>query len=177
MSTYFIADLHLGHKNILKFSSRSKWIPSMDVHDDILKERYSGVISKRDLVFFLGDVAWTTEALQQLEEWPGRKRLVRGNHDNLNEGLYQRVFEKIYGAVMYKQFWLSHVPLHPTEVSLQYRKEFNVHGHLHDNVIKRWYREDKRYINVCVEKLLGLPVSLEELRERTNACRSVRRRE
>jgi calcineurin-like phosphoesterase family protein len=37
----------------------------------------------------------------------------------------------------------------------------NVHGHVHQNTLP-----DKRYINVSVEEVVGLPLSLDELRKK-----------
>ena len=166
-NVYFISDLHLSHRGMWKkeWSSRQGWIDSYETHDAHLHALYaSQVRKKRDICWFLGDVSFTVKGLQYLETWPGRKILVRGNHDRLNESLYRQVFEKIYGIMMYKEFWLSHVPLHPSELRFD-RKVINVHGHLHDDLIYDQYNQvDRRYINVCVEKLEGVPIPLDELR-------------
>lgn len=70
------------------------------------------------------------EALERLNEVPGRKRLVRGNHDQFQLGVYAKYFEEVHGFLRYKEMWLSHCPIHPQEM---YRCKANVHGHIHKN--------------------------------------------
>lgn len=79
--TYYIADLHFGHSNILSFDNRM--FPSIEVHDAELVTRWNEVVSPDDTVWILGDVSWygpqrTTEILGELN---GTKNLVTGNHD------------------------------------------------------------------------------------------------
>ena len=42
-NVYFIGDLHLGHKNILKFGQRSMY-DNIDEHDVGLMERWNEVV-------------------------------------------------------------------------------------------------------------------------------------
>ncbi len=55
--------------------------------------------------------------------------------------------------VKYKNFWLSHAPVHPGELS----GKKNLHGHTHFELMG-----DPRYINVCVEYAKS-PVRLEDI--------------
>ena len=64
-------------------------------------------------------------------------------------------FDEVYGFHKYKEFWLSHCPIHPQEL----RGKYNIHGHVHHNNIP-----DKNYFNVCIEALNGLPIKLDEIR-------------
>lgn len=158
---YVISDLHLGHKKIIDFSPERLGckVSCVEEHDSILEERWRGTVHKKDTVLVLGDVAFTTEALKQFSTWPGIKHLVRGNHDDLNEGLYRMSFYKIYGLLKKHKMWFSHAPIHPQEL----RGCINVHGHVHDNVI-----DDPRYVPVCVEQCQGWPISIETLKRKIN---------
>ena len=78
---------------------------------------------------------------------PGRKHLILGNHDldRPHRGMLQlmRVFgDRIYSLHKYKGFWLSHAPIHPSEL----RGKRNIHGHVHSNTL-----DDNRYYNACLE--------------------------
>lgn len=57
---YFTSDLHLGHKNILKYENRDKKlnISTIQEHDDKLIQNWNSIVTKDDLVFILGDVSF-----------------------------------------------------------------------------------------------------------------------
>lgn len=151
---YFISDLHLGHKNILNFTKGHRFGTSVDTHDFALVSQWNSVVTNRDTVWVLGDVCFDIEKMPLLEEMNGNKKLVLGNHDKFDIGVYLKYFSKVAGLVPYKGYWLSHAPIHPNEL----RGRKNIHGHVHLSSI-----EDERYINVCVEMSAGVPRTLEQL--------------
>ena len=61
--------------------------------------------------------------------------------------------------VKYKEFWLSHAPIHPEEL----RDRINIHGHVHYKNI-----DDARYFNVSCENIGFKPISLENIRLKVN---------
>lgn len=152
----FISDLHLGHENILKFSRPE--FHTIEEHDNFLIDQWANTVAMKDLVFVLGDVSWTEEGLERMIWLPGRKFLVRGNHDVFSVHRYLLVFEDIIGLGKWKgdgyHAWLSHAPVHPEEL----RGRLNIHGHVHRNSIK-----DTRYINVCAEMIGYAPRTIKEL--------------
>lgn len=82
MKTFFIADLHFGHKNCLAFDNRP--FKDIEEHDNALIERWNAAVGKGDEVWILGDMSWvsaprTVEILKRLN---GTKRLCIGNHDH-----------------------------------------------------------------------------------------------
>lgn len=164
-NVYVISDLHLGHKNILKFEPELRFGDNSVEHDHILIERIRSQCSnKRDLLIILGDVCTDIECMEYLLEIPARKWLIRGNHDNFQMGVYNKYFEKIEGFMRYKRFWLSHCPIHPHEL----RGKVNIHGHVHRNSIRNGYGElDKNYINACVENCGGYPINFQALMNNT----------
>tara|TARA_S200002703_G_scaffold25782_1_gene22143 strand:- start:6 stop:491 length:486 start_codon:yes stop_codon:yes gene_type:complete len=157
-NVFFISDLHLGHKNIVKFEQNrlGYYVDNIDEHDALLEECWHDTVRNKDLVYVLGDVAFNIPALERFALWPGRKILIAGNHDTLKYD-YWEIFDRIFGVIAYKDFWLSHCPVHPDEI----RGKVNVHGHMHSKTI-----DDPRYFNVSVEQLQGIPMSLEELKAR-----------
>lgn len=156
---YFISDLHLGHKNIIKFAGEKRYGTTIEEHDGWLQARWAATVRERDLVYVLGDVAFTKDALLSMRGWSGTKVLVMGNHDKYDINLYQQVFNKILPSPWpyHNSYWLSHCPIHPAEL----RGRKNIHGHVHMNEIP-----DERYISVCVEAVAGIPTSIEQLNKR-----------
>lgn len=159
-NVFFISDLHLGHKRILEFSPNRGGI-TVDEHDEWIVTQWNSVVQKRDLVWVLGDVCFDPEKLYLLSAMKGQKYLVRGNHDKMDFRYYLNHFRDVYGLVKKYGFWLSHAPVHPIEL----RGKRNIHGHVHNkSVIAEDGGLDERYINVCVEALNGVPMSLDQLR-------------
>lgn len=167
-NVWFIGDIHAGHKNIQKF--RGSCTSEEDNRKQI-EEAWKERVKKRDLVWVLGDAAFTEEGLDWIGSLSGLKYLVRGNHDCLSTRRYLDVFEEVYGIVRYKKYWLTHAPIHPDEL----RGKVNLHGHVHYATIKVGSPTqplnsivDTRYLNCSVEGLrheFGSPiVSLEQVR-------------
>ena len=69
MSVYFLGDPHLGHKNIAKFRP---WVKGTKHNTEIFIQKYTELITKRSLVFFMGDVAFDEESLHLVGNLPGR---------------------------------------------------------------------------------------------------------
>ena len=162
-NVYVISDLHLGHKNILNFEPNYRFGDTVEEHDHILIERIKSVVkSRRDRLIILGDICMKEELMPMLDEIPGEKILVRGNHDQFDDEVYRKYFKKIHGILHYKGFWLTHAPIHPVEL----RGKKNVHGHVHSNSIRNHYHEkDERYINACVENCEGYPINFNDIRD------------
>lgn len=169
MSVFFISDLHLGHKNIVNWAEKRQGVTSEE-HDRWVIDSIKDTVTKRDKLFILGDVAFNQSKLEMLTEIPAKMVLIRGNHDEYPLEEYLKYFDDVLGFVQYKEFWLSHAPVHPAEL----RDRYNIHGHVHHNPI-----EDYRYINVCVEGLPtpGKPYALEEIREYTKKFDYIKRQE
>jgi calcineurin-like phosphoesterase family protein len=156
VSVWFCSDLHFGHKGIERFR---KHVSSQEDNEKQIVDCWKQVVTKRDDVYVLGDACFTHESLPEFGLLPGRKFLVRGNHDLLPTEAYFTFFTEVYGLLKYKEFWLSHAPIHPDEL----RGRINLHGHVHYNNIN-----DPRYFNCCVENIMSLYnrplILLEEIR-------------
>ena len=156
-NVWFTSDLHFGHNNIYKFRED---VYSEEGNRTKIIDHWHKLVTKRDDVYVLGDAAFSMDTLQEFSNLPGRKFLIRGNHDEFSSIEYAPHFADVYGLKKYKEFWLSHAPIHPAEL----RGKVNLHGHVHYESIP-----DVRYFNMCVENLwkLGYPslISLEQLRK------------
>lgn len=158
-NVFFCSDLHLGHKNIHKFRTDFE---SEEQHRDVIKENYHKVVTKRDKVFFLGDIAFTLEALEDVGTWVAHSKvLILGNHcrDKIPMQEIVKHFDEVYSLYKYKEFWLSHAPIHPAEL----RGKYNLHGHVHFATL-----EDTRYFNCCLENTEYRPIDLNGIRKRLN---------
>lgn len=156
MNIWFMGDVHGGHENIIKFRNQFQ---SEEEHFSHIEKNFNKLVTKRDKVFFMGDTAFTFEKLERIKKWNGQtKVLILGNHDTdrLNIKDLCNYFDEIHGLVKYKEFWLSHCPIHPDEL----RGKFNIHGHTHAFSI-----DDDRYFNTCPEQTYYSPISLHAIRK------------
>ena len=152
----FVADLHLGHRNIYKYRP----VFESTLHNDLyFMKLLSKIATKRDSLYFLGDIAFDENYLNFIADLPGTKILIPGNH--CTEYIPMRklvdVYDDVHSLLKYKEFWLSHAPIHPDEL----RGKKNVHGHVHAASV-----EDIRYMNVSVDSSFSAfkPRTLEEVR-------------
>ena len=150
---HFISDLHLGHSRILEFSPDRKG-GDVDGHSQWLVDAWNSSVKKGDVVWVLGDVCFSKAHLHYLKRMNGHKKLLIGNHDKWDWETYYGYVNEVRGFTKYKKNWLSHCPIHPTEL----RGEYNIHGHVHMNFL-----QDPNYINVSVEALDGVPITWEEI--------------
>lgn len=140
---WVISDTHFGHRNILNFTDekgeliRGKVFKSIEEHDEALVKNWNDLVSPQDHVYHLGDVVLARRNMEICRRLNGHKRLVRGNHDIFSTKEYIDVgFEEIYGVRVWPKhnIIMSHIPLHRD--SLTGRSWLNIHGHLHQGVVK-----------------------------------------
>lgn len=169
MSVYFIGCPHLGHKNIARYRSFVK-----NTHDNTNQciESWEKTINKKDTVFVMGDAAFDTPSLELMGKLPGKKILLKGNHDDyLTTRQQVDVFDEIHGILKYKGMWLTHCPIHPAEIR---NSSINVHAHVHiQTVMKgvwRFKKPDPRYLNVCADVIVpeygSWFISLDQVRDK-----------
>jgi calcineurin-like phosphoesterase family protein len=130
---------------------------TIDEHDEWLFSCWNNRVRPKDRIYVLGDICFDISKMPLFNTLNGEKILIRGNHDKFDTMVYMKYFKEIHGITKYKEFWLSHCPIHPIEL----RGKKNIHGHVHHNHIP-----DNMYINVCVEAVNGVPISLEEIRSK-----------
>jgi calcineurin-like phosphoesterase family protein len=157
MTRYFTSDLHLGHQ----FGSDIRGFASVEEHDQAIMDGILDTMTRRDKLFVLGDVAFSRAALMRwIPQVPGVLVLVRGNHDRLKATDYLAAgFNDIIGATKYKEFILTHIPIHPQELP---RFRANLHGHVHDGGVTE-NPTDGRYYNVSVDFNNRRPVPFSNL--------------
>ena len=158
----FTSDLHLGHSKITEFRED---FSSQEEHDTHFLEQFAQ-LKKRDIVWVLGDFIFDSDRyawyIQQFNKMSCEIRLSLGNHDSLKLYKEQR-FDLQLPLYTYKNFWLSHCPIHPDELR---DRTANIHGHLHKYNVKGSYPEYKEvYYNVCPEQHNNTFVEFEQIVE------------
>ena len=162
MNTWYIADTHLNHFNIIEYCNR----PFTDVEqmNETIIKRWNSVVKKDDIVWHLGDFALgskecITGIVSQLN---GKIKLIRGNHDTHNNQWYRDCgFVEVYDCpIIIKDFVvLSHEPL-PFVMNQVY---VNLFGHVHTSpMFETW---GKQNACLCVERHNYYPVNEEVIVE------------
>lgn len=93
MTTWFTADTHFGHANIIKYSKR----PFSDVNemDAILINNWNKVVQPEDYVYHLGDFSFR-DTEYYFNRLNGIIILVEGNHDKItyrNKELFYKYYQ------------------------------------------------------------------------------------
>ncbi len=162
MSTFFTSDLHLGHYGATKFRPEFKEGDTF-YHDSFIVDSINSKVAKRDKLFILGDLAFSLKGMKAAEGILCQNvELILGNHDKYPVQKYLSMGFKVHGFRGYREFWLSHCPIHPNEM---YRKVGNIHGHIHSSSNSNPI-QDSRYINVNVDMNQYRPVRFETIQEK-----------
>lgn len=91
---FYTSDLHIGHKLVAGIRGfwylTENWAPNSNpdtpdvkAHDEDIAENWDRVVKKDDVVYVLGDISINggQHALDWIEQRPGTKHLIAGNHD------------------------------------------------------------------------------------------------
>ena len=93
---YYISDLHLLHKNCIRFDERP-FGDLEEMHETIL-ENWNRKVTNGDTVYILGDAALygkKEDGIALMARMKGKKILVKGNHDHVDDYRYQQLYEEI----------------------------------------------------------------------------------
>jgi len=132
MNYWLVADTHLGHTKMLEVSYGGR--PSG--YEDLLFKNIQQIVQPQDVLIHLGDFCFYND-----EEWhrkfmevcPGKRWLVKGNHDRKSLGWYlahgwDAVADSLTLQIYGKRVTFSHRPLVDGDFDL------NIHGHLHNSL-------------------------------------------
>ena len=147
---FFTADLHFGHKNIIKYCNRP--YSSIESMNESIVKLWNKYVPNDADVFILGDVAFSmtkNKIRETLNSMNGRKHLVLGNHDKLDElpldcfvhiSMQDQIVIKSEGendTSLYTTVVLTHYPL--LRWSGCSRGVFSLHGHEHGTIKNKDY--------------------------------------
>ena len=151
MATYYISDLHFGHKNVLAYDNRE--FSSIEEHDKALIDNWNSVVGTDDDVWVLGDISWypPMKTIGLVEQLNGTKHLCVGNHDKKllkNKDVRSLFCEIVY----YKEIEISddcgivlcHYPI-PC-YNHHFHGWYHLYGHVH---VTKDYDVFKRYGEMC----------------------------
>ena len=183
---YLISDTHFGSM----YWSKYRHFNSPSEMDEQLFETWCATVGPNDKVYHLGDVANSKESLRKVKTLPGKKCLIKGNHDYYKLKEYFGIFYDIrslhtiqfQGASEIVELLrgpksttrsvksdviFTHIPIASEQLN---RYPINVHGHLH--YFDETCPKDPRYINICLDWRLrnckSIFVPLEEIEEQIN---------
>lgn len=126
-----------------------------------LSDSYANDIQVDDVFIYLGDlcdpaVTDLNELKRLVQNIPGYKILVKGNHDTETDDFYRDIgFDEVCDVCVINQVAFSHFPL-KVEPDM-----INIHGHLHNE--KRSDVDDANHINAYREDYYKHPIEISEL--------------
>ena len=134
--TFYIADLHFGHRNCIGFDNRP--FDTIEEHDEALMANWNAVVGPDDHVYVVGDFAYRNSrpVHQYTAGLHGHVHLIRGNHDKRNLQ-YESAFESVHDIqkirdvagetpvdVVMCHYWIPFIPE-------QRHGGYMLHGHTH----------------------------------------------
>lgn len=170
---YFVtADLHFFHKNILRFSPKTRPWGDIDEMREALIKEWNKVVPPDGVVFFLGDFSFaggdrTREVIERLN---GTIIWVLGNHDKVIDNQISSPYKVRYLEVQHPKakIIMSHYPMRSW--NQQGRGAVHLHGHCHGNLKPIGRMLDVGYDNLgyiarldnVVNKLVNQPIYAED---------------
>ena len=174
-NVWYTSDLHIGHKLVAASRGFTKMVPYVappgeeqfdarvsgpdtEAHDAHLAAVWDSQVKPEDTVWVLGDISINggQHALDWIEQRPGTKRLITGNHDPVGPHdrraprlmkHWMQYFDSIQPFMRLKlegiNFLLSHYPYWPGDRGEPRNEQYRVpnlglpllHGHTHSNEI------------------------------------------
>ena len=178
---YFTADLHLGHKNIIKHCDRP--FSCVEEMDDHIIATWNSIVRPDDSVYIIGDLIFRSSVAPQsyLSNLRGKKHLLLGNHDTA--WVKKVEMSQQFASVEYiaeisdgqHKITLCHYPL--MSWNHMAKGSYMIHGHIHNNREAQYFsllRQMPNLLNAGVDINGFRPVRLSELIENNEAFKSKR---
>lgn len=162
MNTFFTADLHLDHFNIIKFCNRPFF--SVDEMNDTIVENWNSRVKQNDIVYLLGDVIWG-QNFTDFNKLNGKIHLIYGNHDRMSI-IKKMKFESVrhYDEIEInkQRIVMFHYPM--IDWNAKFHGSWHLYGHCHGtNKIKI-----EKSCDVGLDCWNYFPVSFDELKDLFN---------
>ena len=169
MATYFTADQHLGHANIIQYCRRP--FGSVEHMDEVLIQNHNRRVRPKDTVYILGDFTLRSRkwAMDYASRLHGTKLFIQGSHDSWMRGIGGGlIVERMY---ILPPLYTLELTDHPPIVLCHYPMlvwdrshygSWHLFGHQHNHS-----REVRRglSLNVGVDCWSYQPISLDEVEE------------
>jgi len=178
MTRWFTSDTHFGHGNIIIYSKRP--FANAGLMDVALINNWNELVKPEDIVYHLGDVAFTSpdRAKHILSVLNGYKVLILGKHDRSGHKMKEWGFAEVHQSLQIELEGgilanLSHYPYKGTPdahgkakfetKNLKDDGRLLICGHVHDVWKTRPGQYKNHMINVGVDQWNYKPVSETEL--------------
>jgi len=137
-NTYYISDIHFGHKNVIKFDDRP--YSTVEEMDSDMIRIWNETIPENGVVFIVGDLFFRCSSQRMkeiIEQLNGQFIFIKGNHDTsmLNCKPMLKYFDLIETRInLYtpdRLIVMDHYPM--LEWDQYFRGYYHVYGHVHAN--------------------------------------------
>lgn len=139
MTIFITSDLHLSHKNILKYTDRHKYYTDIQDHDNQIIDTINKHVKQRDILYILGDISFNYPD-QLFDNLKCQKLIiVPGNHDKWIKNHNNEIYFKNQLTIIADQiidikhngatFIMSHYPL--ARWNKGHYGSYMLHGHCH----------------------------------------------
>lgn len=164
MTLYFTADTHLGHKSIITHCHRP--FATVEKMDQVLIDNINAAVGPTDTLWHLGDFCWDsrkTELYRQQIKCQ-HVNLIMGNHDRLQKGKYQKLFDRV--ETLHRIRWhkqkivLCHYALRVWQGRHHDPPSWHLFGHSHGSLSSHGLSVD-----VGVDNWNYQPVSFDQVKE------------
>ena len=162
--TFITSDLHLDHTNIIKYCKRP-FLNTEEMNQTLINN-WNNTISKRDIVYFLGDLAFrkgskTTD--YWLKQLNGKIIFIKGNHDRSNN-------IKFYDDYILEYRGIRFLLIHEPEKAPKDWDGWIICGHHHNNHPDKYpfMNKKNKIINISTELTKYRPVHINEIIEKIN---------
>ena len=160
-NVYFGSDWHFS-----KFVHQTRSMKYNYVRSKDILSKYKKMIkNENDIFIFLGDLSYIgkkntkniNECLEQIKYLPGKKILVKGNHDASSDKMYRQLgFNYVTDKLEIGKCIFTHKPDEITG------EQINIHGHIHGSETYL-YVESYNHADVYTGQFYNYPIKLEPL--------------
>ncbi len=162
MSTYFTADTHFGHPQILLYQAKTRPYHDLNHMHEALIHNWNSVVKPADTVYHLGDFGFGPAVRLARKRLNGKIRLILGNHDKFgleDASLFESIDMLKLVDVDGQRIVLCHYAMRTWQ--FQSKGAWQLYGHSHGNL------DDDITLNsvdVGVDVWGMAPVSMAQLR-------------
>lgn len=149
MTTFFTADSHFGHANILNHMPAARPFANVDDMDAALVKAWNSVVQPEDTICHLGDFSFLNveKTAAVLNKLNGKKHWITGNHDSKlkDKSEVRHRFESVQPYLEQKftlldgtiqRVTMCHFPMLVWNQS--HRGSWMLHGHSHGSLKLPW---------------------------------------
>lgn len=176
---FLLSDSHFFHSNIIRYCNRP--FEDEDKMNEEMEKRWSLMVNNDDIFIHVGDLTAGLKGRKDdlkalIGRLPGRKVLVRGNHDHMKDEWYiEAGFERVVDYFVAGNVLFAHVPdvvdsTHPhpwADITKKLREHHSpiltIHGHDHRANIPEY----DGHFNCAADRHAYMPFTLKFALERS----------